>query len=300
MMHQPSAGATSRPPLGKSMAGKDLQTVETLKLNNSSNTSNLSYLDRIILGVASRSLNVPQHVAFIMDGNRRFAKRRGQPGSAGHMSGYSSLLRVLEWCMQLGVHEVTVYAFSIENFKRSQEEVDALMQLAREKFSQFLDSSDVVMRYGIRVNILGDTSLLPKDVQEAAQKVMEKTHHHTNLVFNICFAYTSSEEISRTVREVVRDARAGKIAKDSISADLLSSRMYTRGSSPQLLIRTSGETRLSDFLVWQSSEAHLSFIDVTWPELDMWHFLGAFWDYHVYRGSSEKQDPCPLASKKIT
>ncbi|GBG33907.1 Dehydrodolichyl diphosphate synthase 6 [Hondaea fermentalgiana] len=242
----------------------------------------LPALERLALAVAAQCMTVPRHVAFIMDGNRRFAKQRGQRGSQGHIFGYTTLLRVLEWCMKLGVTEVTVYAFSIDNFKRSEEEVATLMNLAKEKFAEFLKHTELVMQNEIRVNVLGDLSLLPSDLREAAEHVMKRTRQHKRLIFNICFAYTSSEEIARTVREIVRDARAGKLDKESISRDLISSRMYTRGSNPQLVIRTSGETRLSDFLVWQAAYAHLHFINVTWPELNVWHILWAFWDYHVY------------------
>jgi ditrans,polycis-polyprenyl diphosphate synthase len=133
-----------------------------------------------------------------------------------------------------------------------------------------------------RVRVLGDLSLLPDGVKKAAATVMKETAGHTNLTLNICFSYTSGEEISSTIRQVVQAARRGEIEKEDIDEQFLSNCLYTRGSSPDLLARTSGETRLSDFLTWQCNRAHLCFLDCTWPEIDMWRFLTCVWDYQAH------------------
>jgi ditrans,polycis-polyprenyl diphosphate synthase len=242
----------------------------------------MNYLERLVLGSA-RMGPLPQHIAFIMDGNRRFATQRGRPTFEGHSEGYSSLLRVLQFCLALQeVKVVTVYAFSIDNFKRPAKEVDTLMQLAQDKFTEFLKHEALVMQHDVRVRVLGDLSLLPDGVKRAAAHVMHATAGHTRLTLNICFSYTSSEEVASTVRSVVAAAREGEILKGDIDEAFISRCLYTRGSPADLLIRTSGETRLSDFLVLQCNRAHLCFLDVTWPEVDVWRFLACVWDYQAH------------------
>lgn len=232
---------------------------------------------------AERQRSLPRHVAFIMDGNRRFAAQQGRTHAwEGHAAGYSSLLRVLEWCVALEVRVATVFAFSIENFKRPEAEVQRLMALAEQKFCEFLDKRALVAREGIRVRVLGDLSLLPAKVRRAAAKVMLATAANDRLTLNICFAYTAGEEMTRTLTGAVRAARAGLLRAEDLDDDFLARCLYTRESRPDLVIRTSGETRLSDFLVWQANRAHLCFVDVAWPALDVWRFLRCFWDYHAH------------------
>ncbi len=253
----------------------------------------MNYLERLVLGTA-RMGPLPQHIAFIMDGNRRFATQRGRPTFEGHSEGYSSLLRVLQFCLALQeVKVVTVYAFSIDNFKRPAKEVETLMQLAQDKFTEFLKHEALVMQHDVRVRVLGDLSLLPDGVKRAAAHVMHATAGHKRLTLNICFSYTSGEEVASTVRSVVAAAREGEILKGDIDEAFISRCLYTRGSPADLLIRTSGETRLSDFLVLQSNRAHLCFLDVTWPEVDVWRFLACVWDYqahHVARAPARAHD----------
>lgn len=242
----------------------------------------MRWVEQGAIALTTLTGRIPQHVALIMDGNRRFATRRGHPAHTGHASGYSTMLRVLEWCLDLGVKVATVFAFSIENFNRPQAEVDTLMNMAQQKFIEFMDKSDLVMERGIRVRVLGDLSLLPAQVRATAAKVMLATASHSCLTLNICFSYTSGEETSRTVRDVVRAAREGLLLKDDMDEVFLSRCLYTRDSQPDLLVRTSGETRLSDFLVWQLSRAHLCFLDATWPDVTLWKFLRCVWDYQSH------------------
>jgi len=258
----------------------------------------MNYMEQLCLGLA-RLGRVPNHIAFIMDGNRRYATKRGKKGLEGHSSGYSSLLKVLEWCLFVDLKVVTVYAFSIDNFKRPKEEVDRLMTLAEEKFTEFLSKQELVMKYGVRVRILGDLSLLPEKVRKAAATVMVKTAHHEKLTLNICFSYTSGEEVSSTIRDVVDAARNGELKKSDIDPLFLEKCLYTRGSSPDLLVRTSGETRLSDFLIWQLNRAHLCFLDVTWPEISVWHFLMCLWEYQAHHMNNDKTlENCDLEKEK--
>jgi len=232
------------------------------------------------LRVTRRFARVPRHVAFIMDGNRRFARRRGEKSVEGHSHGYDSLLKVLEWSLELGVKVATVFAFSLENFKRSKEEVDALMRLAEDKFEDFLDHKHLVMAHKVRVKVLGDLDLLPESLRKKAEQVMAETRSHDALLLNVCFAYSSGQELVQVMRKVVARAREGTVKE--VTEDLMKRSLFTEGEEPELLIRTSGETRLSDFLVWQSNWAHISFLQGTWPELTCFDFLTCVWDYHAH------------------
>lgn len=216
---------------------------------------------------------VPNHVAFIMDGNRRYAKSLGLEKIQGHVSGFDKLLNILEWCLKLKIKTVTVYAFSIENFKRPKHEVEGLMSLAEEKFIEFLEHESLVMQHGVKVRILGNLQLLPKKVKRAVANVMLHTKDNSNALLNICFPYSSKEEITRLTQNTVIALKSGKLKGSDIDYQFLSNCLYTRGNEPDLLIRTSGETRLSDFLVWQLRFACLQFVPVLWPDLTLWDLV---------------------------
>ncbi len=264
----------------------------------SSSTSRLGFLERCLLKVAKRG-NVPTHVAFIMDGNRRFARSKGRMEIEGHRDGFSSLLKILEWCVELErIKTVTVYAFSIDNFGRPKREVDSLMHLAEAKFEEFLENEALVMKHGIRVRILGNLALLPERVKRAAARVMLKTWNHDQLTLNICFSYSSGEEMIQTTHELVQGVREGTLLRQDIDAELFNHTLYTRGDSPQLLIRTSGECRLSDFLVWQLNRAHLSFINMPWPALDIWRFVSCFLSYNM-SATGETGEPCSFNARQV-
>ncbi|KAK2172055.1 hypothetical protein NP493_997g01065 [Ridgeia piscesae] len=219
---------------------------------------------------------IPRHIAVIMDGNRRFAKKKSLERSEGHLKGFDKLLETLEWCQELGVTEVTVYAFSIENFSRSQEEVDGLMELARQKFTHFMQERDMIERNGLCIRVIGNVSLLPKDLQDVISQVVHMTKHHNRTFLNVCFAYTSRDEICCAMRELAQGVQMGHIKESDISETLLSQCLYTNKSpDPDLILRTSGEVRLSDFLLWQSTFSVLSFIKVLWPEFTDWDLRAA-------------------------
>lgn len=196
---------------------------------------------------------IPNHVAFIMDGNRRYATKSNLPSKTeGHVKGFSKLSEALQWCLDVGIKEVTVYAFSIENFKRSSDEVETLMSLAREKFTKLIEEKDKLLERGICIRIVGNLSMLPTDIQRQMAEAVLLTKDNKAAVLNVAFAYTSRDEITESLRNIVKGVQDNKLLIDDISDSLIRKCMYTRKSDdPELLIRTSGESRLSDFLLWQ-------------------------------------------------
>jgi len=223
----------------------------------------------------------PHHIAFIMDGNRRYAKKLNVERIAGHRRGYSTLLEVLKWCNHLNVKIVTVYAFALDNFKRSKHEVDSLMELAAQKVTEMLDARREITQYGVRVNILGNLDRLPPKLQQAMARVMQSTRGHNRLTLNIAFAYSAKQELADATAKVAKGLESGTLREDDINTELLERCLYTAEQPhPDLLIRTSGETRLSDFLVNQCRRGTcLSFIQPLWPELSFWQFWAVIFSY---------------------
>ncbi|KAL4762976.1 undecaprenyl diphosphate synthase family protein [Aspergillus foveolatus] len=331
----------------------------------------ISKLRDLLVG-AIRQGPVPQHIAFIMDGNRRFARSHGIETVEGHNLGFEALARILEVCYRSGVQVVTIYAFSIENFKRSKFEVDALMEMARVKLSQMAQHGEILDRYGAKVRILGRLDLLRPDVLAAVNRAVDMTKNNGDRVLNICFPYTSRDEITGAIRETVAEYSKpirtthssstiprtpfsedhitqnirsqtlnGKLenlsnesdsvsesstlgeddaqksndqnkvyqsesalssaatlllpdqltkgrttnssdsespvfkSPETITRQTLADHMLTRDNPPlDLLIRTSGVERLSDFMLWQCHEnTEIAFLDILWPEFDLWQFL---------------------------
>ncbi|XP_061177379.1 dehydrodolichyl diphosphate synthase complex subunit DHDDS-like [Saccostrea echinata] len=223
---------------------------------------------------------IPKHVAFIMDGNRRFAVKNHMERAEGHFKGFDKLSETLEWCLDIGITEVTVYAFSIENFKRSKDEVDCLMELARQKFTRLMQEKELIQKHQVCVRVLGNLTLLPLDIQEQIAECVHFSKDNKRAVLNVCFAYTSRDEICAAMREMAEGVQLGLIKESDISEDLMEKCLFTSQSpNPDLLIRTSGEVRLSDFLLWQTSYSCLSFVDVLWPEFSIWHLYGAILHY---------------------
>lgn len=198
---------------------------------------------------------IPNHVAFIMDGNRRFATKSNMDKAEGHMKGFDKLSETLQWCLDVGVNEVTVYAFSIENFKRSKEEVDTLMRLAREKFARLLEEREKLNERGICIRVIGNLKLLPKDIQKTISEAMLLTKNNNKAVLNIAFAYTSREEITNSVKTIFEGVEQNELEVEDLNYALIDECLYTNKCSvPDLLVRTSGEVRFSDFLLWQVRE----------------------------------------------
>lgn len=222
--------------------------------------SDLSWAQRFALEVI-KSGKIPRHVAFIMDGNRRYAKKLHLNHSTdGHVHGFDKLAQALQWCLDIGIEEVTVYAFSIENYKRSESEVNTLMQLAREKFNRFMEEKDELNKRGICIRMIGNWTLLPVDLQKCMADVMLLTENNTKAFLNVAFSYTSRDEITESIRDIVDGVKRNELEPNDITDDLIRRCMYSgRSSDPDLLVRTSGESRLSDFLLWQVRLHHSAF-----------------------------------------
>ncbi|KAK3270495.1 hypothetical protein CYMTET_21112 [Cymbomonas tetramitiformis] len=193
----------------------------------------------------------------------------------GHKHGYKKLLEALEWCLELQVECVSVYAFSIENFKRSRDEVEGLLSLAAEKLRSIAES-DVIRQHDVVVSVVGDLTTLPSDVQAAAAHVMLLTRHNKGPRLDICFAYTGRQDMFQAIQSVQEGIQAGFLERGDLCEDVVERCLHTASSPPvDLLIRTSGETRLSDFLLWQCSDAVLVFLEVLWPDFSFMDLVGA-------------------------
>jgi len=247
-----------------------------------------SWLDRLLINVLKRG-PLPRHVAFIMDGNRRFARRRQVRQIEGHSQGFEKLAETLQWCREFGITEVTVYAFSIENFKRSEEEVNALLELAKEKFQQLVNERDKLCKHGVCVKVIGNISYLPDDLQDVIRLSMDATKDNKECTLNVAFSYTSREEIVHAVQEAAKEVVGGALDPGDVTENILEKFLYTNESLPlDLLIRTSGEKRLSDFLLWQSSFSVTYFTEVLWPEFSLWYLLAAIFHYQRHVGEVER------------
>lgn len=232
---------------------------------------------------------IPRHIAFIMDGNRRFATKTHVQKSEGHSKGFEKLAECLQWCLELGVKEVTVYAFSIENFKRSKEEVDTLMKLAREKFKVLFEEKEKLMKNDVCIRVIGNLDLLPDDIKKSIAKSMLLTKDNQKSILNVGFAYTSTDEICHSIKTIVEGVKSNHILIEDINEDVLSQCMYTNLSpNPDILIRTSGEVRLSDFLLWQCSNSQLYFAEVLWPEFNIWDLMACVFKYQRDCGFKNK------------
>ena len=225
---------------------------------------------------------MPKHVAIIMDGNRRFAKLQGNIDVIkGHELGVDTLENVLDWSIELGIEIITVYAFSTENFKRPQKEVEGLMRLFVVNFKRLVDH-EKIHKNEVRVKVVGRTELLPDDVKEAIDEAEEATKNYNKRFLNLAIGYDGRLEIIDSFKKIIKDVQEGKITVDDVDEDLVSKNLYTEGiDDPNLIIRTSGEERLSGFLLWQSSYSELYFCETLWPELRKVDFLRAIRSYQA-------------------
>lgn len=207
---------------------------------------------------------VPVHIAIIMDGNGRWAKRRGMPRYAGHAYGAETFRRIANHCRDIGVRYLTVYAFSTENWKRSKEEVGALMQLILDFFASEIDELD---EKNVRILILGDKAALPEKQRDTLMEAERRTAKNTGLHLNIALNYGGRAELTRAARLIAEEAAQGRLNPDEISEETVAQRLYTAGQPDvDLMIRTSGEMRLSNFLLWQCAYAEFEFPTVLWPD----------------------------------
>lgn len=216
---------------------------------------------------------IPRHVAVIMDGNGRWAKERGLPRAAGHHAGMKAVKRVTIAADEIGVEVLTMYAFSTENWKRPQEEVDFLMKLPQEFLSIELDE---LIEKNVRVRMTGEKTGLPSHTLQAVEEAIDKTKHNTGLILNFALNYGGRSEIVLAMKDMVRDIADGKLAVEDISEQLFSGYLRTADlPDPDLLIRTSGELRLSNFMLWQLAYTELWFTQDYWPDFTDRHFFAA-------------------------
>ncbi len=209
---------------------------------------------------------MPKHIAIIMDGNRRWAKSKGKPVSFGHKEGAKTLEKIVRYANKIGLEYITVYAFSTENWKRAEDEVKALMLLLQSYLDDYSKRADTE---NIRVKILGDISALSEGMQKSIINCMERTKNNTGVTFNIALNYGGRNEILKAVKEIANQVKEGKIDVEDINEETISAHLYTKNEpDPDLVIRTSGELRLSNFLPWQSVYAELLFIQKNWPDFE--------------------------------
>ena len=221
--------------------------------------------------------NIPEHIAIIMDGNGRWAKHKGLPRIAGHHTGMKTVKRITVAANDLGVKYLTLYAFSTENWKRPKDEVEFLMKLPQ----QFLDIElDELIANNVQVKMMGHRENLPPHTLRAVEEAIAKTASNTGLVLNFALNYGSRKEMLEAVQSISGDVRDGKLNPEDIDDEFFSKRLLSGGlPDPDLLIRTSGELRLSNFMLWQLAYSELWFTDVYWPEFTEKHFNEAIEEY---------------------
>ena len=223
----------------------------------------------------ARQHPIPEHIAVIMDGNRRFAKELGLKPAAGHQIGKEKIEDVLEWCFELGIKNLTIYAFSTENFNRSSDEVKTLMNLCKKEIEKAKKDSRI-HKNEVRVRVLGQIDSLPEDIAGSAKSIMLDTQHYDKYSLNIALAYGGREEIIQAIQKIAQDVKDDKLKIDDIQEPVVSKYLYTNGlPDPDLILRTSGEERISNFLLWQLAYSELYFSDVYWPAFQKRDFLKA-------------------------
>ena len=223
---------------------------------------------------------MPRHIAMIMDGNRRYATEiMNSDSNDGHKKGEEKIEEMLDWCLRLKIQYVTVYAFSTENFKRDKEEVDFLMDLSEAALYRMADHKKIHDNK-VRIRVFGDHSTLPESVREAIRYADERTSSYTDYSFNVAMAYGSRQEILSAVKDIARKVADHELDVNDISEKTFSEHLYTSElPDPDLILRTSGEVRMSNFLLWQLAYSELYFTDVYWPGFRYIDFLRAIRSY---------------------
>ena len=223
-------------------------------------------------------LNVPQHVAIILDGNGRWAKKKHLPRNMGHVQGSKTVERIIEDAYDLGIKYLTVYAFSTENWKRPKDEVDALMKLLRDYLKNCIKRAN---KNNMKVRVIGDVSGLSQDLQDKIRQLEEASKDNTGINFTIALNYGSRDEMVRAMKHMAEDIQSGRIQKEDITETSFQNYLDTRDlPDPDLMIRTSGEERLSNFMLWQLAYTEFYFTDVLWPDFNKKEFKKAIEYYN--------------------
>ncbi|MBQ3415235.1 MAG: isoprenyl transferase [Clostridia bacterium] len=221
--------------------------------------------------------NLPTHIAIIMDGNRRWAKKQGKPASYGHKEGAKTLEKVVRYANKIGIKFITVYAFSTENWKRAEEEVKSLMLLLQSYLDEYSKRADTE---NTRIKVLGDITALSEGLQKSIKKCIQRTKDNTGITFNIALNYGGRDEIVKAVRSIALKVKDKIINIEDINENSISEELYTANDpDPDLIIRTSGEMRLSNFLPWQSVYSELLFVQKNWPDFNENDFDEAIIEY---------------------
>lgn len=216
--------------------------------------------------MADEIKNIPRHIAIILDGNGRWAKKKFLPRNAGHAAGSKNVEKICSAAWNMGIEYVTMYAFSTENWSRPKDEVDALMKLL---YSYLKDCINTSKKNNMQVRVIGDISKLETSLQEKIAELEEVSSYNTGLHFQVALNYGSRDEIKRSIKKIAKEVKEDKLNIDDIDEDVISSHLDTYGiPDPDLMIRTSGEQRLSNYLLWQLAYAEFYFTDVLWPDFD--------------------------------
>jgi tritrans,polycis-undecaprenyl-diphosphate synthase [geranylgeranyl-diphosphate specific] len=224
-----------------------------------------------------------EHIAIIMDGNRRWATQKEQNPWLGHKKGADTVENLLDWCEQLGVKFVTLYTFSTENFRRAPEEIEEIMKIAEEKFRKLL-TDERIHRNKVHVKVIGQVNLLPESLQQLISNVEKATANYENQFLNFAFAYGGRAEILNATKKIAKKVKLDELNINEIDEETFEKYLYTAhmpNQEPDLIIRTSGEERLSGFLLWQSAYSELAFLDVYWPDFRLIDLLRAMRTFQI-------------------
>lgn len=208
----------------------------------------------------------PKHIAIVLDGNRRYARKLGLKAWKGHEFGAEKVGQLIDWCRDLGVKELTLYSFSIDNFKRPEAEKKALFSLFK-KYMAKLEKDPRIKKDGIRISFIGRLEMFPKDMRESMNRAMGKSRSNKKFRLNFAMAYSGKAEITDSIRKIIKKINSKKLKMKDVDEKVINDNLYL-GSEPDVLIRPGGEKRLSDFLLWQSAYSELFFLDKLWPEME--------------------------------
>lgn len=225
------------------------------------------------------NMTIPKHIGIILDGNRRFAKKLMMKPWMGHEWGAQKVEKLFDWCKELGVKEITLYAFSIQNFNRPKEEFDYLMNIFKKEFNRLLNDEIIKLEKDkVRINFIGRIWKFPEDIQDIMKKLMYKTKDYNNYTVNFAMAYGGREEVLDAVKRIGEKVKNGKLDINEINEEIFSENLYM-DHEPDLIIRTGGEKRTSNFLIWQSWYSEWLFLEKTWPEFEKEDLIKAIEDF---------------------
>ncbi|CAF1006504.1 unnamed protein product [Didymodactylos carnosus] len=248
----------------------------------SKSTPQYTWFQRFVCNMIRYGGTIPRHIAIVMDGNRRYARDKGVARSKGHLLGADKLFEVCQWCHDLGISELTVYAFSLENLKRSQDEIDTLMSIARNKLLEIEKSIDKIHEQQICIRVIGEIDLIQDDLQILIKKLMSQTKHYQRFILNVCFYYTSRDEITNVIKDLASGVEKNLLEINDIDDNLIVRCLSLSSTTlPDIFLRTSGEIRLSDFLLVQCRFSLWLFADVYWPAFNLWHLYWILIQYEM-------------------